>query len=314
MPTKTFRTEAPAKLNIRLKITGKRPDGYHELVSIMVPVSLLDFIEVQQKKPPGVHLSVRGLPVPEDESNLVSRAAHSFLSHTGLQEGLSIRVSKNIPVAAGLGGGSSDAAATLLLLNEIYSTPLSARDLRGLALQLGADVPFFLRCEPCLATGIGEILEPLGKWPELWYIIVSPQLPVSTAWVYQHYRMKLTTEEHPFIKKQLQEDSFSVSQILENDLESVTSAKFPIIRTIKGLLMENGAEGALMSGSGSSVFGVFGSLEKAESARERLTPLKLGDVFVTTNYRRQNTGDRIQETEYRSQKRHEKSRYTRDTC
>ena len=292
MPGKTYRIEAPAKLNIRLKITGRRPDGYHELVSIMVPVNLLDFIEVQKKKTPGTDLSISGLPLPLDENNLVVRAAQAFLGSTGLQEGLSIKISKNIPVAAGLGGGSSDAAATLLLLNEVYSAPLSERDLRGLALQLGADVPFFLLCEPCLASGIGEILEPLAKWPELWYVIVSPQLPVSTAWVYQNYRMKLTRGEYASIKKQLKRDSLPFSQILENDLESVTSAKFPIIRTIKEFLMENGAEGALMSGSGSSVFGVFGSLEKAESVKLHLTSVNLGDVFVTTEYRRQNTEDR----------------------
>ena len=286
MPTKTYRIEAPAKLNIRLKITGKRPDGYHELVSIMVPVSLLDFIEIRKKKAPGIDLSISGLPLPQDESNLVTRAAQAFFRGTGLQEGLSVKITKNIPVAAGLGGGSSDAAATLLLLNELYSTPLSEGDLRGLALQLGADVPFFLLCEPCLATGIGEILEPLGKWPELWYVIVSPQLPVSTAWVYQNYRMKLTREEYPFIKKQLKRDSLPVSQILENDLESVTSEKFPIIRTIKKLLMENGAEGALMSGSGSSVFGVFGSLEKAQFTRDRLALKNVGDVFLATTYSR----------------------------
>jgi 4-diphosphocytidyl-2-C-methyl-D-erythritol kinase len=292
MPTKTYRIEAPAKLNIRLKITGKRPDGYHELVSIMVPVSLLDFIEIRKKKAPGIDLSISGLPLPQDESNLVTRAAQSFLRGTGLQEGLSVKITKNIPVGAGLGGGSSDAAATLLLLNEIYSAPLSEGDLRSLALQLGADVPFFLVCEPCLATGIGEILEPLGRWPELWYVIVSPQLPVSTAWVYQNYRMKLTREEYPFIKKRLKRDSLPVSQILENDLESVTSEKFPIIRTIKKLLMENGAEGALMSGSGSSVFGVFGSREKAQFTRDRLALKNVGDVFLATTCSRNRVSSR----------------------
>jgi len=292
MPTKTYRIEAPAKLNIRLKITGKRPDGYHELVSIMVPVSLLDFIEIRKKKAPGIDLSISGLPLPQDESNLVTRAAQAFFRGTGLQEGLSVKITKTIPVAAGLGGGSSDAAATLLLLNELYSAPLSEGDLRGLALQIGADVPFFLLCEPCLATGIGEILEPLRKWPDLWYVIVSPQLPVSTAWVYQNYRMKLTREEYPFIKKQLKRDSLPVSQILENDLESVTSEKFPIIRTIKRLLMENGAEGTLMSGSGSSVFGVFGSLEKAQFTRDRLSLKNVGDVFLAKTYSRKRVGSK----------------------
>lgn len=288
MQTRVHRIEAPAKLNIRLKITGKRPDGYHELVSIMVPVALLDFIEVQKKEAPGIDLSVRGIPLPGNEGNLVTRAAKSFCRATGFKEGLWITLIKNIPVGAGLGGGSSDAAAALLLLNEICSAPLSDGDLRSLALQIGADVPFFLLCEPCLATGIGEILEPIEKWPKWWYLIVSPRLPVSTAWVYQNFRMKLTKGEHPFIRGELQKDSFSVSQILENDLESVTSEKFPIIRTIKELLMENGAEGALMTGSGSSVFGVFSSLEKAQSARDRLALKNVGDVFVTTEYRKQN--------------------------
>ncbi len=295
MEPETFRIEAPAKLNLRLKITGKRPDGYHELVSIMVPVSLLDWIEIRKKQALGIDLSVSGIPLPLDESNLATRAAQSFFRATGFQEGLSVRIAKNVPVAAGLGGGSSDAAATLLLLNEIYSTPLSEGDLRSLALELGADVPFFLLCRPCLASGIGEILEPLERWPELWYVIVRPRLPVSTAWAFQNFRMKLTREEHPFIKKQLRLDSFSVSQILENDLESVTSEKFPIIRTIKNLLVQNGAEGALMSGSGASVFGVFGSLEEAESAKVHLTPLNLGDLFVTTNYKRQSRGGRRKE-------------------
>ena len=296
MDPETYRIEAPAKVNIRLKITGKRPDGYHELVSIMVPVSLLDFIEIQKRKTLGVQLSASGLPVPEDESNLVARAARAFFSGTGMREGLSVKINKNIPVSAGLGGGSSDAAATLLLLNEIYSTPFSESDLCALALQLGADVPFFLRCEPCLASGVGEILEPLEKWPELWYVIVSPRIPVSTAWVYGNYRMKLTRGEYAFIKNQLKRESLSVSQILENDLESVTSVKFPIIRTIKGLLIENGARGALMSGSGPSVFGVFRSLEEAESAKQHLNTLNVGDVFVTTGYKRKKTGARIQES------------------
>ncbi len=294
MPAKTYRIEAPAKLNIRLKITGKRPDGYHELVSIMVPVDLFDVIGAKKVKTPGVHLSVKGLPVPQDESNLVARAARSFLAVAGLNDGLSIKISKNIPVSAGLGGGSSDGAATLLLLNEMYSAPLAARDLQSLALQLGADVPFFLRSEPCLASGIGEILEPLVEWPKFWYVIVSPHIPVSTAWVYQNYRMKLTKGEYTFIKKIIGSDSFLISQILENDLESVTSARFPIIHTIKGLLREYGANGSLMSGSGASVFGVFSSLEEAESAKERLASKDLGSVFVTTNYRRQE--DRSQNT------------------
>jgi 4-diphosphocytidyl-2-C-methyl-D-erythritol kinase len=287
MNARTYTIQAPAKLNIRLKITDRRPDGYHELVSIMVPVSLLDVVEVKETAGKGIELTASGYSVPLDKSNLVIRAAQSFFAKTGLQSGMSIRMTKNIPVAAGLGGGSSDAAATLLLLNEIHSKPLSMKDLHGLALQLGADVPFFLACEPSLVTGIGEILEPAQKWPEFWYVIVAPPVQVSTAWVYQNYRMKLTTGEYVSIKKKLNSASPVISQILENDLEAVTSARFPIIDRIKRLLVENGAEGALMSGSGPSVFGAFDSSARAESARKALTACKVGDVFMVNCWRRE---------------------------
>jgi 4-diphosphocytidyl-2-C-methyl-D-erythritol kinase len=287
MNARTYRIEAPAKLNIRLKITGRRPDGYHELVSIMIPVSLLDVIEVKKEGGKRVELTSSGYAVPLDESNLVIRAAQLFFVATGLQSGVSVRMTKNIPVAAGMGGGSSDAAATLLILNDIYSKPLSMNDLHGLALQLGADVPFFLVSEPCLVTGIGEILEPTEKWPEFWYVIVTPPIQVSTAWVYQNYRMKLTSGEYASIKSKLKSASLVITQILENDLEAVTSARFPIIDRIKRLLVENGAEGALMSGSGPSVFGAFGSMGRAESARKALTACKVGDVFMVNCWRRE---------------------------
>jgi 4-diphosphocytidyl-2-C-methyl-D-erythritol kinase len=286
MSARTYTIEAPAKLNIRLKITGQRPDGYHELVSIMTPVSLLDAIEVMEKGGEGVELAASGYPVPLDDSNIVVRAAQSFSATTGLRSGLSIKITKNIPVAAGMGGGSSDAAATLLILNEIHSKPLSMDDLRGLALRLGADVPFFLVCAPCLVTGVGEILEPVERWPEFWYVVVTPPIQVSTAWVYQNYRMKLTIGEYPFIKKALESASLVISQVLENDLEAVTAATFPIIDRIKRLLVENGAEGALMSGSGPSVFGTFGSVELAESAKQHLLAQKVGDVFMVKNWKR----------------------------
>ncbi len=286
MGARSYTIEAPAKLNIRLKITGRRPDGYHELVSIMTPVSLLDVIEVRENRGEGVELTASGYPVPLDDGNIVVRAAQSFSATTGLPSGVSIKITKNIPVAAGMGGGSSDAAATLLILNEIYSKPLSMNDLRVLALRLGADVPFFLVCTPCLVTGIGEILEPVERWPEFWYVIVTPPIQVSTAWVYQNYRMKLTTGEYPFIKKALESASLVISQVLENDLEAVTSAIFPIIDRIKRLLVENGAEGALMSGSGPSVFGAFGSVELAESAKKHLLEQELGDVFMVKSWKR----------------------------
>lgn len=284
MPTSTYRIEAPAKLNARLKIIDRREDGYHELVSIMVPVDLFDTLVLKVIRRSGIKIESEGFTVPTDEKNLVYRAAESFLSQTGITDGISVKLVKKIPVAAGLGGGSSDAAATLLCLNEINSRPLSDSELQDLAVQLGADVPFFLYCRPALARGIGEILEPLMKWPRFWYVIVTPPLQICTSWAYRNYKLELTTDEYDNILYLLNSDPLSISHILENDLETVTSASFPIIDTLKKLLMDAGAQGAIMSGSGPSVFGVFSSLNQAISAKEHLSSRDLGDVFVTTNW------------------------------
>jgi 4-diphosphocytidyl-2-C-methyl-D-erythritol kinase len=282
---KTYRTKAPAKLNIRLKVTGRRADGYHELVSIMVPIDLFDLLELTVIAE-GMKIEVQGFPVPTDESNLVSRAARSFFSKTCVEGGISVKLTKNIPVAAGMGGGSSDAAATLLCLNDIWSRPLSLSELHALAAGLGADVPFFLDCRPSLARGVGEILEPLQNWPDYWYVIVAPPIEVSTAWVYGNLKLKLTSGEHNYIVNALKDAHFAVSHILENDLEEVTSACFPIIKTIKKLLIDAGAEGAMMTGSGPSVFGVFTSRDQAVSTRQHLLSRGLGDIFMATNWQR----------------------------
>jgi 4-diphosphocytidyl-2-C-methyl-D-erythritol kinase len=250
----------------------------------MVPIELFDFLELRVVGEMGIDLFCEGYGVPVDERNLVYQAALSFFSKAGIQQGLAIKLTKNIPVAAGLGGGSSDAAATLMTLNEIWSQPLNLSELHTIAGQLGADVPFFLYCEPSLATGVGDILEPLKKWPKLWYVIVTPPIQVSTSWVYGALKLELTRGEYDYIVKFLKNDPFAASAILENDLEEVTSSRFPIIDTIKAFLMNAGAEGALMTGSGPSVFGVFSSLNQALSAKQFLISQSLGDVFVATNW------------------------------
>ena len=271
---------APAKLNIRLKVTGRRADGYHELVSIMVPVGLFDHIELELIRPGRIMLSCQGLSVPNNKENLVYRAASAFFSKTGTPRGISIKLTKNIPVSAGLGGGSSDAAFILKGLNEMWSNPLTPQELADLAVCLGADVPFFLLNRPCIARGIGEILEPIEKWPKFWYVIVMPALEVSTAWVYGNLKLKLTKGEYQYIVAWLRKDRFEISRILENDLETVTGFHFPIIAYIKKLLLDEGAEGALMSGSGPSVFGIFKSKNKALIAKKNLLSKDLGEIFV----------------------------------
>ena len=271
---------APAKLNIRLKVTGRRADGYHELVSIMVPVGLFDHIELELIRLRRIMLSCQGFSVPSNKENLVYRAASAFFSRTGAPQGISIKLTKNIPVSAGLGGGSSDAAFILKGLNEMWSNPLTQQELVDLAVCLGADVPFFLLNRPCIARGIGEILEPIEKWPKFWYVIVMPALEVSTAWVYGNMKLKLTKGEYQYIVNWLRKGRCEISRILENDLETVTGFHFPIIACIKKLLLDEGAEGALMSGSGPSVFGIFKSKDKALIAKKNLISKDLGKIFV----------------------------------
>ena len=285
MTLSKFTIQAPAKLNLRLKVTGRRTDGYHELVSIMVPVSLFDSLEVAVADHGRINLTCRGFSVPGGENNLVVRAASLFTTQAGIEKGLDVRLTKRIPVAAGMGGGSSDAAATLLVLNAVWAGALSPEALHDLGRQIGADVPFFLYGKPGLAQGIGDILEPLGEWPDWCYVIVTPPVQISTPWVYGNFQLKkLTRDEAEYIKILLGSHADHVSQILENDLETVTSASFPIIDTIKKALIEDGAEGALMTGSGPSVFGVFRSPKKAESARKNLISRRLGDVFVARTW------------------------------
>ena len=271
---------APAKLNIRLKVTGRRPDGYHELVSIMVPVTLFDHLELETTLRGPIRLTCQGPSIPDNEKNLVYRAAQAFFSRTRRESGLSVKLTKNIPVAAGLGGGSSDAASTLMALNDMCSNPLTSEELAELAVSLGADIPFFLKNRPCMARGIGEVLEPIEKWPGFWYVIVTPSVKVSTAWVYANLKLKLTTGEYDSIITQLESGSYDIAEILENDLETVTASHFPVINTIKKSLMAGGAKGALMTGSGPSVFGIFESKDQALSAERHLVSRDLGDIFV----------------------------------
>jgi 4-diphosphocytidyl-2-C-methyl-D-erythritol kinase len=245
----------------------------------MVPVTLFDHLELTLTRSGRIKLACRGFSVPDDHKNLVYRAATAFFSRTKPNKGLNLTLTKNIPVAAGLGGGSSDAACTLMALNKMHENPLKIRDLAEIAIGLGADVPFFLQNRPCVAKGIGEILRPIEKWPHFWYVIVTPRFHVSTSWVYRNLKIKLTKNEYSFIIKSLERDPLAVSDILENDLETVTATHFPVINSIKKLLVDAGAEGALMSGSGPSVFGVFSSRDQALLVKKDLLRKNLGDVF-----------------------------------
>lgn len=260
---------SPAKINLFLQVTGKRPDGYHELFSLMCCISLFDTIFLQfGTEKIAVESSHPQLPL--DETNLAHKAAALFFNTLGVKDGVKITIAKAIPVAAGLGGGSSNAASVLRGLNHYYDFPFSREQLMSLGLSLGADVPFLLYQKPALASGIGEKLEPYPKPLPSNVVIVHPGFRVSTAEVFQNLNLRLTKCKKKFTKTSLTKSGYNTSLHLCNDLEAVTVSKYPEINSVKEQLTKNGALGALMSGSGPSVFGLFPDLDKAGQAMQAI--------------------------------------------
>jgi 4-diphosphocytidyl-2-C-methyl-D-erythritol kinase len=246
---------APAKINLCLHVLGRRADGYHDLAMLMQRVALFDKVTVCLTPGDQVVANCPGLDLPEGVDNIAARAARMLLKHLGLKSGVSIHIDKRIPAAAGLGGGSSDAAAVLLLLDELLELRLPTHELMQLGRELGADVPFFLLGRTAWATGIGDVLEAWPGMPSFWVVLVNPGIAVSTVWVYQNLRLTHSRAEDkiPRFPVRIEE----VVCLLHNDLEHVTCRRYPVVDEIKSRLMEEGAAGALMSGSGPTVFGLF---------------------------------------------------------
>ena len=266
---------SPAKINLFLAVTGRRSDGYHELLTLMACLDLYDRIRLHFAGR-GIRLSCDAPGVPRDDTNLAFRAAALFRSayraKTGRPAfaGLSIELVKRIPAGAGLGGGSSNAATILKALNDEVREPFSPEALAKLALQLGADVPFFLYGQPALATGIGERLEPFPGLAPYPLLIVFPGQGLPTADVYKALNLRLTKCEKKLKEHLLKRSHFDAAAHLCNDLEAVATQRCPVIASIKTELNRLGALGALMSGSGSSVFGLFASADEACKARQQI--------------------------------------------
>lgn len=262
---------APAKINLFLRVVGKRPDGYHELGSLMCPVALYDTLTFAFGGAGGIRIGCEHPDVPEDSSNLAALAAGLFFE-TAFDgnppggDGLHIRIDKQIPVGAGLGGGSSDAAAVLTTLNRHFGSPLAKAELMRLGTRIGADVPFFVHGGPAVATGIGERLTAYRHLTPWTALLVYPGVIVSTAWVYKNLNLRLTKGEKKLSKFDFNGRIFRLDEDLVNDLEPVTEKAFPVIGTIKRLLRKQGAAAAMMTGSGSTVFGLFSNSERAKSA------------------------------------------------
>lgn len=271
---------APAKVNLCLHVLGKRPDGYHELAMLMQRVSLCDRIDMTLLPEREVRVRCTGVSLGLGEENIAGRAARRLLERLGEKRGVEIVIDKQIPVAAGLGGGSSDAATVLMGLNEMLGAGLSPQELMAEGGRLGADVPFFVFQRPAWATGIGDRLEEVAALPRAWYVLVNPGFAVSTAWVYQNLGLTSGDNGHRLPRFSGALALADLVGLLHNDLERVTAARYPQIGEIKARLIGLGAAGALMSGSGPTVFGLFASEQAACRAGAALAREAGWRVFV----------------------------------
>jgi 4-diphosphocytidyl-2-C-methyl-D-erythritol kinase len=270
---------SPAKINLFLQVTGKRPDGYHELFSLMCCVDLCDTISLQFGLK-GIWIESSHPQVPLDDTNLAHRAAAVFFKALNVKDGLRITIDKCIPVAAGLGGGSSNAASVLNGLNQHYGYPFLRNQLMSMGLSLGADVPFFLFGKPALVSGIGEKFEAYPGTLPFHIVVVYPGFKVSTREVFQNLNLGLTNCEKKIKKPFSIKVGFDPGVHLCNDLEIVTASEYPVITSIKEQLLIQGAMGALMSGSGSAVFGLFSDSHTAARAKQAIEQNTRWDAFV----------------------------------
>jgi 4-diphosphocytidyl-2-C-methyl-D-erythritol kinase len=266
----------PAKVNLYLKVLARREDGYHDLVTVMQPLTLADELRLTPGK--GLSLDCRHPEVPSGPQNLVWRAAEKFGAATGQVPQVHIELVKKIPVAAGLGGGSSDGAGTLLALNELTGNPLSSTTLHELAAELGADVPFFLKRGPAVGRGIGTVLSPLDL-PPYWYVLLNPGLAISTAWVYGNLDLKALARAGVPLPEAW--DGERPEAWVANDLETVTLSRYPELRELLAGLSKAGARAQGMSGSGPTLFGLFHEAEAAQAAAIKLRQNFSGWITVT---------------------------------
>lgn len=283
-----MRLRALAKINLGLDVVRKRDDGYHEVRMIMQTIRMYDQLDLAKTVRPGIRIKTNLPYLPVNENNLVYKAAKLLMDEFQITEGLSIQLKKVIPVAAGMAGGSSDAAAALVGVNKMFSLGLSRRDLMERAASIGADVPYCVMRGTALAEGIGEILTPLPPVPEGYVLVGKPGISVSTRFVYSSLDAASLTE-HPDIDAIAAairaKDLKKTAENLGNVLETVTVPAYPVIAEIKKKMIQWGALNALMSGSGPTVFGLFDDREKAEYAGERLKKSKLvRQSFLTTFY------------------------------
>jgi 4-diphosphocytidyl-2-C-methyl-D-erythritol kinase len=286
---KSITVKAYAKINLGLDVLRKRPDGYHDVYMIMQSLDLHDLITINKVQEEGITIRTNLSFLPSNQDNLIYKAAALFLQTHGIREGLHLELEKNIPVAAGLAGGSSDAAATLIGLNKLYQTGMSLEQLQKLGVKLGADIPYCLMLGTALSEGIGEVLTPLPPMPACSILLVKPDISVSTKYVYENLKL-IEASIHPDIKTMMtaleNKDIYGLAKNMDNLLQSVTAKDYPIISDIKDKMKELGALTSLMSGSGPTVFGIYQNRTMAKKAYSYFKKYQhFGkQVFLTTPY------------------------------
>lgn len=267
--------KAYGKINLGLDVLRRREDGYHEVRMIMQTVGLYDRIDIIYKDEPEITVETNLYYLPNNENNLVYKAADLLLKEFGISHGVHIRLKKFIPVSAGMAGGSSDAAAVLFGVNKMFSLGLTMKQLMERGVKIGADVPYCVMRGTALSEGIGEVLTPLPPMPQCQVLIAKPGVNVSTRFVYENLHANdLRPEQHPDIDGMIQaikdQDIRRVAEKFGNVLETVTEKEYPVIGEIKNVMKEYGALGAMMSGSGPTVFGLYASPRAAADAYEVL--------------------------------------------
>ena len=277
--------KAMAKVNLGLDVLRRRENGYHDVKMVMQTVNLYDTLTLS-KIDEGIVITTNTGELPLNEDNLIYKAAKLLLEYVDKKAGVSIHLDKRIPIAAGMAGGSTDAASTLLGINELYNLDLTKEELAEVGVKIGADVPYCIYGGTYLSEGIGEVLTKLPDAPDCYVVIAKPGIGVSTKYVYENLHIE-TVEKHPDIDGMIDAIKTGsldgVTEKMENVLETVTIKRYPEIETMKKCLLENGAENALMSGSGPTVFGIFKEEKIAKQALSKLQKTGLvKNGFVTT--------------------------------
>lgn len=278
--------KALGKINLGLDVLGKRPDGYHDVRMVMQTIYLYDQITITKRKEPGIGLSTNLFYLPVNENNLAYRAAKLLMDEFEIRSGVDIFLEKHIPVAAGMAGGSSNAAAVLYGINRMFDLGLSMEELMKRGVSLGADVPYCIMRGTVLAEGIGEILTPLPPMPRCQIVVAKPPVSVSTKMVYEKIDSRRIVE-HPdidgIIEGLKEGDVTKIASRMGNVLEQVTVEEYPVIDKIKKLMNEDGAKGAMMSGSGPTVFGIFTEKSLAKKAALKIREAGLAKQVYVTN-------------------------------